>query len=121
MLANLGFARIFTKAGLLNETDCQFSAISGASGAVWFMTQLSYSQPFLDAVLLDNDPEGTAMYNFAFDWMTSYSEMLETQPNTLFCRLISPFGFCSFLYSTTLPHFAIYWQILNRNLPRTLN
>jgi len=90
MMTGLGFAHIFSNAGLLNETHCQFSAISGSSGSAWFITQLAYSQPFLDAALTDNPKD--ELYNYAVDWMTGYSTMLETQPNNLFCSFISPFG-----------------------------
>jgi hypothetical protein len=69
---NMGLTYIFSQLGLISSTHCNFTSISGASGASWFATQLMYSQPFFDRLIGDkNSINPTSVKSFAEQWMTS--------------------------------------------------
>ena len=61
--ACVGFANLFGQLGIMSK----FSAISTASGASWFSTQLFYSQQFYNRVVDAEDSQ--ALYDFVVEWM----------------------------------------------------
>eukprot|EP00567_Pseudictyota_dubia_P003330 CAMPEP_0197434436 /NCGR_PEP_ID=MMETSP1175-20131217/2164_1 /TAXON_ID=1003142 /ORGANISM="Triceratium dubium, Strain CCMP147" /LENGTH=579 /DNA_ID=CAMNT_0042963153 /DNA_START=73 /DNA_END=1812 /DNA_ORIENTATION=+ len=70
MVADMGYANIFQKAGFLGDgANTQFGAISTSSGGSWFSTQLFYDQFFFDKVTFDAP---NALYDYVREWMQSY-------------------------------------------------
>jgi hypothetical protein len=68
--ANMGMTHVFAQLGLISANHCTFTAISGASGASWFATQLMFSKPFFDN-LATNNTNPTSVQTFVKQWMTS--------------------------------------------------
>jgi hypothetical protein len=68
--ANMGMTHVFAQLGLISANHCNFTAISGASGASWFATQLMFSKPFFEN-LVTNNTNPTSVKPFVKQWMTS--------------------------------------------------
>jgi hypothetical protein len=91
MTANLGYAKLFQKVGLWNETSCSISAMTGISGGTWFFTQFMFSQPYFDIVRNGNQND---IYQLVVKWMNSFIQYEEDLPklSAPLCNLISPLG-----------------------------
>ena len=72
MVANMSFANVFSKAGLITNKGSRFSAISTQSGATWFSTQFFYSPQFFNKVVNSSPSQ---LSKFVNQWMNSYEAM----------------------------------------------
>ena len=87
MSADMGFANLFSKIGLINTGNSLFSAISTTSGGSWFSTQFFFSPEFHDNVA-GVTPEKLRI--FVLDWMNAYLDWAKTiPPDTTHCNFSS--------------------------------
>ena len=94
MMANMGFANAFARANILSQSSCHFTAISGNSGAAWFLVQFFYSPNFFARVTQSNP---VSLQSFALEWTEAYYEFLANDSGSV-CGWISwLFGFVPLL------------------------
>jgi len=88
-MANLmGFARVFSEAGLFDETSSRFASISTNSAASWFNTQFFYSQIYYDLCTKGTIAE---IDLFIEKWMDSYKRLFDYKdgkPDDKKCRFL---------------------------------
>lgn len=70
MFADVGFANVFRKAGLMTRNSTRFSGVATVSGSSWFSTQLFYSPEFYNRTVLADTPE--ELEDFVIRWMETY-------------------------------------------------
>ncbi|GKY95004.1 hypothetical protein MPSEU_000465000 [Mayamaea pseudoterrestris] len=82
MVADMGFANVFGRAGLINATSSAFQSISTNSGASWFALQFFYSPIFFDKTLASSSIE---LGIFVTQWMLAYQRIFKDVPNDPNC------------------------------------
>ena len=72
MVANMGYANVFAKAGLITETSSMFKSVSTNSASTWFISQFFYSNKYFQRTLA---PDPQDLYDFVLEWMESFKSL----------------------------------------------
>lgn len=70
LVASMGYAHAFYRAGLISDTSSKFNLWSSNSGGAWFQLQFLYSQEFFDRILAETPEQVGA---FAVEWLTAFA------------------------------------------------
>ena len=78
MVAQMGFANLFARAGLIGSNYTKFSAISSNSGGSWFATQFFFAPEFFAKVTSNDD---YSLRDLIVQWMQAYESIQAPVPS----------------------------------------
>jgi len=70
MFADIGYANVFQRAGIMGDNFTNFDSVASVSGGSWFSTQLFYSEEFYNQTVLARSPK--VLEEFVLQWMGTY-------------------------------------------------